>query len=459
MEHHVMEGELIFGNDSPVDWLGTAWTELSDRSRAVYVARNDGATLQEIGDLHGFTREYARQILGKVERHIRDRAEVSLREWRDALVAACAEMATPQAELARAVGVANHTAVRILAEAAGLRPPRTWAGDLIGWWSTDSTALAGSLKKIVDAAPFRNQALTALATEHEIPDGAPLETLLAHKRSPLVQGIGDEWLRRRARFRDAAYLWLLERGSPQRVEMIAPAIHAESPRAIAESMRRDDRFVQIRPEGTWALVEWPGLDGTGYRSASEVVIDLVTKFGPISRTDLFAKAIQVYPVSKWRLEQCMVLDQIGETSDGLIDLVARGARFIDTAEPAKPTNMASNDDGTIYGIRITVDKDMIRGSGVLIHPWLTWRLGLRRAPMSMNFDTDDLPGLMVVRRNGSGAQLPSLRHFLLERGLVPGCEIVVVLMTESRVSRIRHACGSTASCPAQGLTRGHRDHR
>ncbi|MGK8505269.1 hypothetical protein [Nocardia asiatica] len=429
------------------DWLASAWAELPERSQAMFVARCRGMKLREIGDTYAFTRERARQVLGKVMRHICDRADEALPDWRERISGSGNEIASLREDLARAIEVRNHPAVEILAEAAGLRPPRTWAGHLKGWWSSSPNALDTSLAEIASKAPFRSQMVKSLATEYGIPHSLPLEAILASDRSPLVYSQDGVWLRRRARSRDAAYLWLLEQGAPHRVELIASAVDAANSHALAESLRRDERFVQIRPEGSWALAEWPGIIGTQYRRAEDAVIDLVSQFGPISKSELFAKVIQVYPVSTWRLEQCLLIDQIGETSNGLIDLVARGARHTEVAEPAKPSNMATNDDGTVYGIRLTVDNDMLRGSGVLVNPWLTWRLGLRRAPTLMSFDTEDLPGSLVVRRNTSGAQLSSLRTFVAQHGLVLGCEVAVVLLTETLVARIRHAC-AVEKCPA-----------
>ncbi|WP_196054796.1 sigma factor-like helix-turn-helix DNA-binding protein [Nocardia aurantiaca] len=430
------------------DWLAAAWASVPERSRAVFIARYRGMTLQEIGDIHGFTREYARQILMRVAQHVCDRASEAVPDWRERLRETNTGIAIRRDELARVIGARDHAAVKILAEAAGLRAPRTWAGELDGWWGSSPEALAAYLSKIVDNAPFTSEMLEAFVFDHQVPDGFPIETLLADTRSPLACGPDGTWLRRRVRSRDAAYLWLLGQGAPHRIERIAAEVGAVSARTLAESLRRDERFVLIRPEGNWALAEWPGLSGTKYRGAVEVVVDLVTKFGPISKGELFSKAVQLYPVSQWRLQQCLAIDQLGETDGGQIDLVARGAKPIEVAEPRKPANMAMNDDGTVYGVRLSVDFDMLRGSGVIVNTWLTWQLGLRRAPMSMTFETDDLPVPLVVRRNTSGAQITALRTFTSSQGMAVGCEVAVVLLTDTRVARLHHACAAGA-CAAE----------
>ncbi|WP_416562977.1 sigma factor-like helix-turn-helix DNA-binding protein [Nocardia testacea] len=440
MDHPHRETGGNLAGEPPSDWLAEAWARLPERSREIITARHRGAKLREIGDSYGFTRERARQVLTKAANDICAHADRAQPQWREKLLAlADIETAIARAILAEAIDVTDQIALESLVEAAGLHTPRVWGADLTGWWSTSPTTLATRLEQLTDRAPFSVQAMRSLATECCIPDSLPLETMLDSERSPLLlAGLG--WLRKRVRSRDAAYMWLLEQGAPHRIERIVPAVGAVTAHALAEAMRRDGRFVQIRPEGTWALAEWPRDSGTDYRRAEDVVVDVVEQFGPITKTALFAKAIALYPVTRWRLEQCLYDAQLGETSDGLIDLVARGARHIEIAEPARPDNMASSDDGKVYGIRLTIDKDMARGSGVLVNQWLTWKLGLRRAPMSMSFDTDQLPGPLSVRRNTSGAQLSSLRAFVLEQGLALGCDIAIVLLTESRTARIRHVC-------------------
>ncbi|MGW4367674.1 hypothetical protein ACWEKT_18710 [Nocardia takedensis] len=448
MDQNPDEGTIDLADAASSSWLTDAWAAIPDRSRAVFLARCQGTTLQEIGDTHGFTREYARQILTRVAGHVRDSADEAIPDWRERLMAANAGIAVRRHELAEAIEVRDHVAIKILAEEVGLRPPRTWAGDLDGWWTHSPDDLASVLAAIVRAAPLTSEMLAALVADHQVPDGFPLERLLADDRSPLVREWDGTWLRRRTRSRDVAYLWLLDQGVPHRIERIAVELGAGSPRALAESLRRDKRFAHIRPEGLWGLAEWPGLDATKYRGAVEVVVDLVTRFGPIPKADLFTKAVQIYPVSRWRLEQCLSIDQLGETADGRIDLIARGAKPIEPPEPRKPDNMVSNGDGNAYGVRLTVDTDMLRGSGIIVSTWLTWQLGLRRAPMSMTFSSVELAVPLVVRRNTSGAQFTALRSFVLAQGMALGCEVAVVLVVESRTAHLHHACAS-GTCPAR----------
>ncbi|WP_051970143.1 sigma factor-like helix-turn-helix DNA-binding protein [Kitasatospora azatica] len=431
-----------------LDWLGVAWATLDERSRAVFVARQEGKTLDEIGRAHDFTRERARQILVKTSTSLRCLGDLLAPGWRERVEELDAGIAISRAEIAKALDARDHLAIEAFAEAVGYKPPRTWAGDLQGWWTSSPGALEVLLRDIAAQAPLREGELDKAIAEARIPEAIPVATLLTHARSPLVSGGNGSWLRRRARGRDAAYLWLLEHGAPCRVETMLNPTGFANTHALAEALRRDERFVQLRPEGSWALAEWPGVSRMPYKSAAEVLVDVVGEFGPITKEELFTKVVERYPVTTWRLQQCLLSDQIGTTGEGLIDLVARGAQPNEETEPPRPASMAVNEAGTVYGIRITVDKDVLRGSGILVHKWITWKLGLRRAPMSLTFDTQDSQGPLILRRGTSGAQLSSLRRFVRELGLVLGCELVVLLNTRTAVAQVRHVC-PVAKCPVR----------
>jgi hypothetical protein len=216
--------------------------------------------------------------------------------------------------------------------------------------------------------------------------------------------------------------------------------------AVREALRRDDRFRQIRPEGTWALAEWTHLRTTTYASAVEAMVAVVTESGPLSRARLFAKVTELYPVTPWRLKQCLLSDQLGETPDGLVDLVSRGARPLEEEEPVRPDTMAV--EGAVLGVRIPVNQEILRGSGVNVNTWLTWRLGLRRAPTNRTFTTPGDHSPLVVRRGTSSAQLSSLRRHALELEVVDGCVLAVLLRLDDDTARVGHGC-ALDTCPAR----------
>jgi hypothetical protein len=308
-------------------------------------------------------------------------------------------------------------------------------------------ALDAVFDDIAAAAPLRRDELNHLALVEQLPKDLPLSELLTDSRSPLIQGADGSWLRRAGRSRDAAYLWMAEHGSPCRVEDLTAVLGDIKPHALREALRRDERFAQIRPEGTWVLTAWSHPGVTPYSSAVEAMVAVLEEEGAIFKDHLFARVIARYPVTTWRLQQCLLSDRIGLTPDGLVDLVTRGAEPIEETEPARPNTMVVDAAGNVFGIRITVDNDVLRGSGILVNSWLTWNLGLRLAPMSKTFAVIDSDDVLTIRRGTSGAQISSLRTHAQTLGTVCGCQLAILLRVDSSTARIIHAC-SNRECPA-----------
>jgi hypothetical protein len=430
------------------EWLFKAWGDevLDEREQAVVAGRSEGQTLDEVGATLGLSRERARQLQNQARRRLAERADILHNGWRETARATGAGLATPRDAFAAALGVVDHVALDELLAAAGLDAPRTWAGPLRGWWSADPGALDGALRRLVETAPFRGDELSQAAAEAGLPADLPLAELLAHSESRVALSPDGHWVRRKARGRDAAYLWLLEAGRPcQSDELLAP-MAATTVAAVREALRRDDRFRRIRPEGTWALTEWTHLRASPYATAVEAMVAVVTESGPLSLAQLFARVTELHPVTPWRLKQCLLSNQLGETPDGLVDLVSRGARPMKEEEPAQPDSMAI--EGDVLGVRIPVTQDILRGSGVNVHTWLTWRLGLRQAPMSRTFTTPGDHPSLIVRRGTSSAQLSSLRRHALELEVVDGCVLAVLLRLDNDTARVGHGCAPDI-CPAR----------
>ncbi|MFJ9583833.1 RNA polymerase subunit sigma-70 [Streptomyces acidicola] len=443
---------------SDKEWLIRAWhsTALDDRDRAVAAARSAGRTLDDIGAEHAMSRERARQIQVRVQRALAAAADVSHGDWRTAMRAASEAAATLRTAFAAALWVRDHVSLDSLLIEAGLCAPRTWAGPLHGWWTTHPDGLDIALRELAEAAPLRGDELREAASAVGLPEDLPLDDLLAGSGSRLVRNADGHWVRRRARGRDAAYLWLLEAGHPCTADELLKPMYTTTVAAVREALRRDNRFTQIRPDGTWALTEWSHLHLTPHVNAVEALVAVVTESGPISQASLFTKVTELYPVSPWRLKQCLLSDQIGETADGLVDLVARGARPIEEAEPPQPDTMALK--GDVLGVRITVNQDVLRGSGVGVHSWLTWRLGLRQAPMSRTFATADGHAPLTVRRGTSNAQVSSLRRHALELGMKEGCVLALLLRLGDETAQVRHGC-VVGACPARATASRHESSR
>jgi hypothetical protein len=429
-------------------WLGEVWARVDERDRAMYAKRLASHTLHEIGGQHGLTRERVRQRLISVDKQVANAADVACPDWRERLTRFASEPAVSTRVAAAALAVGESDAVSVLLRAAGFTAPRVW-GHVVGpnWWTAMPGALDAVFADMAAAAPLRPDELNQLVLLEQLPQDLPLSELLADSRSPLIQGAGGSWLRRSGRSRDAAYLWMAEHGSPCRAEDLTAVLGDIRPQALREALRRDERFAQIRPEGTWVLTEWSHPGVTPYSSAVEAMVAVLEEEGAISKDHLFARVIARYPVTAWRLQQCLLSDRIGLTPDGLVDLVARGAEPIEEAEPTRPKTMVVDAAGNVFGVRITVDNDVLRGSGILVNSWLTWKLGLRLAPMSKTFAVIDSDEVLTIRRGTSGAQISSLRMHAQTLGTVCGCQLAILLRVDSSTVRIIHAC-SNGECPA-----------
>lgn len=433
-------------------WLDELWARMDERDRAMYAKRVAGRTLQEIGDQYGISRERVRQRLVKVDGQVVAAADTARPDWRERLARLAKEPAVSTSVLARLLGASEPAAVSVLVGAAGFAPLRVWGHTIVaGWWTTMPGALDALLGEIIAAAPLRRDELNHLPLVECLPQDFPLAELLRHSRSPLTQGEDGSWLRRTARSRDAAYLWMAEHGAPCRAEDLVAVLGDMRPHAIREALRRDERFTQIRPEGTWVLTEWSHPSVTPYSNAEEAMIAVLEEEGAMSKDHLFARVAERYPVTAWRLQQCLSSDRIGVTPEGLVDLIARGAEPMEEPEPTQPKTMAIDPAGNVLGIRLTVDNDVVRGSGIVVNTWLTWKLGVRRAPMSKTFTIADSEALLTVRRGTSGAQISSLRQHAHALGTVYGCQLAILLRVDDSTARIMHACPNGA-CPARAVT-------
>ncbi|OEJ35806.1 hypothetical protein [Streptomyces subrutilus] len=431
--------------DAPHDWVSAAWSMLDDRSRGMLALRDQGQVLESIGEAHGLTRERARQLIHAAEGHLVDLMDLARPAWREEVLAPfSAAVAVSDTELAEILPDADGVARRALLRRLDLKEPQTWAGRLRRVWTHYPEALDDSLRQLMTLAPFRAEELRDRAAALGIPACIPLEEIAVAPRGPLTRGLGGTWLRRSAKHRDAAYLWLADEGQPRRAEVVAPAIGAGSARALKEALRRDDRFRQIRPEGTWALSEWPAAESSQHTNALDVMVAVLRRSGALTKQALFSLTAKEYPVSYSRLQQCLISDQLGMTADGSIDLAENGAIPMEEREPRRPKSIAA--DGDTIGIRLKIDANTLRGSGIVVHPWLTWRFGLRLAPMTRVFTLPNGSGELVARRMTSGAQISSLRPHVRSAGMHEGCEIAILFHLKTNTATIRHTCKPGASC-------------
>lgn len=440
-------GSAESNKDQPgdVDWLTAFWTEqLSERQRDVLTLRADGLTLDEIGQVYGLTRERIRQIEVQAQNAAKETFNVHRDELHSVEALMAGQIAVSNERLCRTLPPAPTVAQLELIKSMGLSHPQTWDGPLRGWWCYEPGELDRRLRALADLAPLSHENMDAAMVELGIEIVEPISSLLTSENSKIIcHELG--WIRVHRTSRDLAYLWLEKEGSPRSAAEIA-AIAENSERAIRETMRRDEYFAQLRPEGTWALAAWraPGAENR-YKNAEEVLIDVLRDMGPMELADLRAEVRRRYPVTSWRINQCLTNSALGRHPDGKYDLAERGAMPLEESEPRRPDHIKVN--GNVIGVSMTADYELMRGSGLHVNRWLTWYLGLRTQPSERVFQMLEPSSSVTIRRASSNAQISSLRSAALAMDLVEGCAVVLLLNTAINIARLHHACRAR-NCPA-----------
>ena len=428
------------------DLVSESWSDLPARDRLVLEMRNRGSSLEDIGRLVDRTRERVRQIERSARFDLVAKLEQSLGlgdEW----IGTRPDIFSSESVMQEFATTARDATETYL-QAVGFRRCRGWGVVVPNWWNKTDTSLTALAACIVDDAPFSATQLAARGAEL-FPDGFPLQQLIRGGLSPLVEDINGAWIRKNSRDSDSAYVWLGDRTEPSSIESIASAIGAKSSRALAENLRRNSsRFFQLRPEGTWSVVGGIHAAQRRYSNATEAVIDTLSDLGPLDDAQLIREVIRRYPVTYSRVTQCFSSIDIGRNPDGRLDLVRRGAAPIHPDEPRRPSSIAQV--GAKIAFKVPVNEELLRGSGLGISPWLTWRLGLHNYPSRAVF-TGRFP--VSIRRQSSGSAVSSLREAARSLDLRLGCELVVVLDTERVAATVRAACDHTGLHPTNDQVR------
>ncbi len=432
--------EAVLNDD---DWLASAWFQLDARIRWIVERRIEGATLDAIGKSVGLTRERVRQLTVHAAQFLSEAQHDNLPDLDDYVLEVFEEdrAAVSEVDLDHVIQTSATAARRCLLESKGVVWIVNSGVTLVTLWPD---ILKKRIRLLADAIPMTEDEVSEAAEELGLPtDPAALDGILETARL-MRTDLG--WVHAKARgARDRAYLWLRREGQPQSAADIA-IVAGVREHAIRETMRRDMAFVQVRPEGTWALTDWR-LPATRvvYKSAVEVVLEVLRDLGPMTADDLTAETLQRYPVTTWRVQQCLSSAAIGLTKDGLYDLVERGATPLEESEPSRPDTIEVH--GEVVGLCLPVDHEMVRGSGILVNRWLTWYLGLRTAPSTRYFKVVGKNIDITVRRNTSASQLSSLRWLVDEMNLIEGCEITLLFHLDVNTVVPIHTCAA-ATCPA-----------
>ena len=416
-------------------------------------------TLAAVGERLGITRERVRQIQ---ERAAADLLRISEEETPGLLVrwqGLLDGRAASEEELLGHVGDGEDERLervlgRELLRRMGARTPLSFDGRLAGWWSLDERTLIDELLAIVDRLPFEVGFLPTVVGK--TPEGPYVELLMGKGSPARFLETAGAWVRRRAAYRDGAYVLLLHHGDPTVISAIAEAL-GTSANALGESLRRDERFIQLRPSGAWALSSWSS-DNRTFGSTLEAAISVLDESGPLEYAEYERRVVERYPVSSAAVKQTLASNRVGRWDDGRIDLVERGAPSVETSAPRRPPEISVDEQRGTLTFTVEVDHNVLRGSGIPVTPYVTWWSGLSTAPSSREFRTTD--GYVIhVRRNVGGSAISALRDIAIALGAVEGCRLRLDLQAESGSASVSLACtdhvhdaGTDAAGPGVGGT-------
>jgi len=431
-----------------VEWVDSAWdaTGLSERDEYIIAFRLE-ISLQEIGDSLDLTRERVRQLESSARTALVDTFEAlfpeELAEFRKYL----GDVAILTTELLRrALPSREPVRSQIVAQALGIGHPEIWGHRVRDLWLAPQRDIEEILASLYDAAPFHEDHLDGISEGLGLHQDFPIVAMLDAPGSPVRRYENHPWwVRKRSLKRDAAYLWLGSKGEPQEVSALADLLGLKL-NAAREQCRRDDRMVQLRPSGLWSLREWKVSGSEGPRSAADAVRRILTEHGPMSADELKRQMRDAYPVTTWRVNQILSTNEFGVLPDGSVGLTEDGAIPTTETTPKAHHSVSASADGDVVGYRLTVDYDLLRGSGLGVPRDLAWKLGIRTIPGSRAF-LEPLSGeLVTVRRSSSAATVSSLRLHALAIGADTGCVLGVIFRLNDQSVRVVHGCKE--DCPA-----------
>ena len=340
---------------------------LGERQAAVYRRRLvDGATLAEVGDELGVSRERIRQIQGKMERRVerllRSR-DFQLLHWRAADLGFALGMAAPvahdatRAALAKSLRGANESAALLLRPLL-LRLAGPYR-EKKGWITRDQASAMDSSAIEAMADEF---GLIPLTDAHELlgPQGVRSEFF-------------DAWFDHSGKFRrdgDLAMIWsgsvvdkcvalLASRGEPADVETLVSLVgEGHNVRGVRARFFEDERLARVN-RAEWALRVW-GLEE--YTGITDEIAQRIREAGGSIEVDVVAEEI----VNQFKVQRTSVLLY---TAAPMFVVEGDQIRLRGDEEPVEVETALSMCSGAfrsspdMLSLLVPVDSEVLRGSG------------------------------------------------------------------------------------------------
>ena len=206
---------------------------------------------------------------------------------------------------------------------------------------------------------------------------------------------------------DAAISRLAVIGQPVDLSNLLALAHCDNSRSVRNRVLDDPRIVRVTKSRV-ALASW-GLDSYHGVSA-EIECAIINAGGSIQLNDLIVMLAQTKQISRASI-------QITVSSAARFDVTRGIVRLLDDSEmralPAPPQHdIVVNDDGTCCSWPLLIDRDVRRGSGRQIPNFVAWFMGLRPGdsrsiPIVGQLHSMDVTWLPM---SASGATTGSLRE-------------------------------------------------
>lgn len=402
-------------------------------------------TLDAIGKHYGVTRERVRQVQVAARRTFSESVRQVLGSYESLLVHNDATNEIVDIELLSDV-ISPDTAGAVIATEflvqLGFEPlepaPRLWCRN------------QGELREALKSIHIEGPIPRAEWKQRLADIGISQDLLTRINGTPSVLVVGEFVIRADRERADRVTLILNELGGEATTEQILDFLPEDvSGHALSSYLSRYPQFARNNVRRVWTFA---ASDSTPrYSSALAAILDILNSEGPLDRKDLRERIREVHPVTDWRITQCLTDSRIGRMPDGRIWLVEHGAVRDVEPEPAQPQSMSSVN--STVGVRLTVDNDFLRGSGLNVQRWLSWKLGLSSVPSEMRFSADNDSQLVVtVRSIHAGSTISSLREIARREALVEGCQVVILFKGDSRLWDYRHICEPRACPKVPGTT-------
>ncbi|MWV58610.1 sigma factor-like helix-turn-helix DNA-binding protein [Rathayibacter sp. VKM Ac-2754] len=387
----VIEAWSLLDSLTSDDWIGTGaeaaslaqqigvhLADLDERRRIILLERHvqgRRATLDQLGERLGVTRERVRQIESKV----RDSLSTWL-ERDEALAFRAAAVRSRIGSLSHietlaevpgvleSVDVDGTTALAVLdAVDDGFEGDGEWfAVPSLGAARAESETRFADLVDQHGGAPH-SEVVASFAEWTGLSEKRVVEwmTLLGHVR------IGDVWARtRRASIPDLTVALLSNEGEPRPIDWIEAAFEGQrAVQSIRNALALDERLVRVG-RGDWGLVEWGGEAYTSIKDAiaaeierndGAIALDSLLEALP-QRLSVAASSVRGY-ASGWPFV----------TRGGVVRFAERRAAV--RKRPGLTKNLYFLDDGGV-AFRLEVTAEHLRGSGTVLSSGVALALGL-----------------------------------------------------------------------------------